>query len=129
MSRKRLQPIALGAIMVLVPSCFYLGTLVNEHFQQQQQHAYLVGTASLPPLQAPATSAVGARSEPSEAAAPAPTSRRLSTVDELALLEGRLKSLKSTRYHLENDLKSNEEKLRRLAERMARADAQATEET
>ena len=40
------------------------------------------------------------------------------------------RSLKSTRYHLENDLKSNEEKLRRLAERMARAaDAQATEET
>ena len=76
---------------VSLAACFYLGTLVNEHYQQQQQHDYLVGTASLPPLQAPAASPVGARSEPSEAAAPAPTSRRLSTVDELALLEGRLK--------------------------------------
>ncbi|CAD6581451.1 MAG: hypothetical protein CYPHOPRED_001576 [Cyphobasidiales sp. Tagirdzhanova-0007] len=106
MASRRMRPIALGAIMILVPAGFYLGTALSTRKQVAV------------PSHVPAPSSTFAL--PAELAAEHIDHGPSSQANDIAILQGRVKSLKHTKSTLEKEVRDNEAKLRKIEERITR---------
>ncbi|KAK9897812.1 hypothetical protein P389DRAFT_61992 [Cystobasidium minutum MCA 4210] len=117
MSRQKMSTWTLGAIMLIVPTSFYLGTALNRHYTITQPVPSSPSASSTS-----GSTAAELKHEPSSP----PLAVSSPGVDDVTMLQSRLKSLKTSRHALEMELKDNKEKLRRLHGRIQKeADKQA----